>query len=372
MPEDLLARITSRAWFRLVLGAAAVAGAVVFFLVVRQVLLPFFIGLALAYLLDPVVSWLEARRVNRSLGIILILVAVVVVVALVMVYVVPRAQAGIANFARGVPGAVTGLRAKLEPRWQQLDARYHDRIAWATAKARQALEENLPKMLEPVRNALQRALSSFVGFFVSLVSVIFVPVFTFYLLKDIHHVKRLCIEILPPRYRPAVLQRLHEIDMVVSAFVRGQLTVATILAVIYSIGLGIIGVPGAVLVGIFCGYANLVPYLGIATGIPLASLLAFLDSQSFTPVLWVWALFAFAQMIEGTLISPYIVGEKVGLHPVVMILALMIWGDLFGFLGVLVAVPATAALTVFVRAWYKGYLESEFYRREVAVAVPPA
>lgn len=366
MPEDAVRRFLARPWVRAVAVALLVGLAIAFLVLVRHLLVPFFIGLAIAYLLDPVVSWLERHRVSRAMGIVLILVALLLVVALVALYVVPRASDAVANFARTVPSRLSGLRQSLEPRWRALDLRYHDRIEWAEQKLRATLETNLPKMLEPIQNAVRRALSSFVNFFVSLVSVIFVPVFAFYLLKDIHRVKRLAVDLLPPRYRDAVIGSVREVDAVISAFLHGQLTVATILAVIYSIGLSVIGVPGSVLLGVFCGYANLVPYLGIATGIPLASLLAFLDAQSFIPVLWVWALFAFAQLLEGTLISPYVVGEKVGLHPVVMILALMIWGDFFGFLGLLVAVPATAAMSVFVRAGYRRYRESDFYRREAA------
>lgn len=351
-------------WSRL-LGILVLLGLVVaFFLAIRQILVPFFVGLALAYLLDPVVNWLEARRVPRGLGIVLLVVAIVASVVLVALYVIPRAQSSIVAIAHRVPTGISTLEVKLAPMWRDLDARYHDQIVRLTERAKVGLQENLPKLFEPVRRALQRAFSSFVNFFVSLVSVIFVPVFTFYLLKDIKDVKALAVGAIPPRYRERVLSRAREVDEVISAFVNGQLVVATILSAIYVIGLTIIGVPGAFLVGIFCGYANLIPYLGIATGIPLASVLAFMESQSFSSVLWVLGLFALAQLLEGTLVSPYVVGEKVGLHPVVMILALMIWGEFFGFIGLLIAIPGTAAISVFARAWYRSYVESAFYRGE--------
>lgn len=356
--------LVKSSWRRWGLIAASVLAVAFVLGLVYHVLVPFLFSLGLAYLLDPLVTKLERRGVPRALGIVLIVVAVVLALVLVGFYVVPRAQESIVHFAQGVPSQVSGIRARVEPLWRDFDARHHDRIVWATERARTALQENLPRLLSPVRRVLTRAFSSFVNFFVTLVSVISVPVFTFYLLKDIAKIRTVCVEALPPRYRGRILGRLGEIDEVVSSFVRGQLIVATILAVIYMVGLGIIGVPGAVLVGIFCGYANLVPYLGIATGIPLASVLAFMSSQDFGSVIWVLVLFGVAQFIEGTVISPYVVGEKVGLHPVMMLLALMIWGELFGFVGLLVAVPATAALSVFVRAWYRSYLLSDFYRNE--------
>lgn len=361
---DLSGRLSARPWFRVVLALLGLAGLVLLVFAVRQIFTPFLIGLALAYLLDPVVSWMESKRIPRSVGIVLLFATLVLGVLLVGVYVVPRAQGAIATFADQMPSQFKDVQSRLGPYWQKIDAQYHDKIVLAQEKLKKGLEENLPRLLDPVQKAATRAFSSFVAFFVSLVAVISVPVFTFYLLKDIARVREICVDVVPPRYRATVVAHAKEMDEVISAFVKGQITVATILSGIYVVGLSIIGVPGAILVGLFCGYANMVPYLGIATGIPLASVLAFMEDKDFSSVVWVWVLFAAAQFVEGTIITPYVVGEKVGLHPVVMILALMIWGEILGFVGLLLAIPATAALTVLFRSWYRAYADSEFYRRE--------
>jgi predicted PurR-regulated permease PerM len=156
--------------------------------------------------------------------------------------------------------------------------------------------------------------------------------------------------------------RMGEVDRLLSAFVRGQLTVAVILGVFYSIGLTLCGVPMGLLVGFVIGLFNLVPFMSYILGLPLALVLSWLDDQAPSKLLAVAAVFVLGQFIEGNFVTPKIVGESLGLHAVIIMLAVLVGGTSFGFVGMVLAVPATAALSVFwadLRDWYLG---SDFYR----------
>ena len=183
----------------------------------------------------------------------------------------------------------------------------------------------------------------------------------FYLLRDFDHIVARLGRLIPPRFYSKTTEVVKEIDDVLSQFVRGQLMVATLMAILYSIGLYLCGTPLSLLIGIMAGYANLVPYLGVVVGFLPAVILTFLQTQDWVPLLGVVAVFGVVQAIEGFLITPRVVGDKVGLHPVIIMLAVLIGAELFGILGILLAVPVAAILNVLMRRGVEVYRESSAY-----------
>jgi predicted PurR-regulated permease PerM len=182
-----------------------------------------------------------------------------------------------------------------------------------------------------------------------LASLMVVPVVSFYLLLDWEALPGRVLALLPPRLRAPAARLLRESDEVLASFLRGQLAVMLILAVVYATGLWWIGLELALPIGLAAGLASFVPYLGFLVGIAAAGLAAYLQFQEASVLLWVLAVFAGGQLLEGLVLTPRLVGERVGLHPVAVIFAVMAGGQLFGFLGVLLALPAAAVLKVWLR-----------------------
>ena len=183
----------------------------------------------------------------------------------------------------------------------------------------------------------------------------------FYLLKDIDKITAKISDSFPMKYRDTIVDVFSEIDSKIKNFLKGQLIVSVILAIIYSIGLSIFNVPLAVVIGLVAGLANIIPYLGIAIGLIPALTLSYLDSHSLVNLVGVVGTFVVAQALEGTVISPRVVGEKVGLHPVMVIVAILLGGHFFGFVGILVAVPAASIVLVLFSRAYNWYLNSHYF-----------
>jgi predicted PurR-regulated permease PerM len=209
---------------------------------------------------------------------------------------------------------------------------------------------------------LQKALTSTVGVLLALLGYLIIPVYLFYLLFDLPQLKTFIESYVPERFRPAYRTKLAEIDVVLSGFVRGQLSVCVILALLYSAGLYVIGIDLAIAIGTLAGATFIIPYVGTIIGICLSVAMALLKYNDIFHPLLCLGWFGFVQLLEGAIITPKVVGDTVGLHPLVAIVALLIGGQLFGVGGMLLAVPVTAVLQVFVRSLAEYYRTSEFYR----------
>ncbi len=377
-----LRTLARRPLVRLLLGALAVALVLWAIYRLRDVLTPFAVAFGLAYFLNPVANGLErvfgrwaARaprlaRVGPRTAAVTVLVLLVLAVAVAgVIVVVPRLSQQVAEAAAKVPGYVEKLRERALPLYEQLAARYPAQVEEARARMADTLRRSAPGLLAPFSRAIAQAFSSVLSFVLALLDLLVIPVFTTYLLFDMNHIRLGAAELVPHRFRPYAYSRLGEVDRLLSAFVRGQITVALILGTFYAVALSLCGVPMGLLVGFVIGLFNLVPFMSTILGLPLALVLSWLDDKSL-PTLGVVALvFAFGQFVEGNFISPRIVGQSLGLHAVVIMLAVLVGGKTFGVVGMLLAVPTTAALSVFwsdLRAWY---LASDFY---AGGASPPA
>jgi predicted PurR-regulated permease PerM len=196
----------------------------------------------------------------------------------------------------------------------------------------------------------------------SLIYVIIIPLFTFYFLNDYPKITGWFKNLVPPRHRDNTMVILGEVDGVLAGFIRGQLTICAILAILYSILLSIVGVPAGITIGIIAGLFNLVPYLGTATGLLLSCLFLLLEGSAWSGYLAVGLIFVAVSTADGLFLTPRILGQKLGLAPVAVILAVLAFGEVFGFLGVLIAVPVTAIGKVLGKRALEVYRQSKTYK----------
>jgi len=330
--------------------------ALVFLYLARRVVTPFFIAFALAYLLDPLVDKLEQWKLSRTPAVILLLSLFFLVLLAGTAVLIPLFRIQIEHLANNIPNYLQTLQDWWRP--------FIENIAWLEPGEIQAVaQEELKKMgelpmkiLGNVTEFLWSSLSSIFNAILVAVNLFIIPVAMFYLLRDFDHINDKVANMVPARIRDQFIDIFREIDRVLSRFVRGQLMVATLMAGLYSAGLFACGTPMSLFIGILAGYANLVPYLGLVFGFVPAAVLTFLQFQEWGPVLGVVAVFGVVQMLEGMVITPRVVGDQVGLHPVAIMLAVLVGAELFGLLGIFLAVPAAAVINVLMRrgiGWYK-------------------
>jgi predicted PurR-regulated permease PerM len=368
-----LKRRPDPALLRLLVFGGALVAVVVLLIVFSDIFLPLLLGFGLAYLLDPAATWLERRGWRRSLAVLVIALVLVLVITGFFLYLVPAMGEEIRSMGERLPEYGERLRGQIEPLLDRVQARYPEQFVEMRDRAIEAARENLPRLASSVGRWLSNVFDSVRGFILFLLNLIFVPVFAFYLLVDFPKVKRGMTDLVPVPYREVVVDRVREVDQAVASFLRGQLTIALILAFINSVGLVVIGVPLGLVIGIVAGFANMIPYMSLVVGLLPAVLLCWAEHGSWVRVILVVVVFTGGQLLEGTYLSPRILGRSVNLHPVWVLLAIIIGGSFFGIFGMLIAVPAAAAIQVFLRHWLESYRASRIYRGEdsPAPAQPP-
>lgn len=353
-----------------VLGGIALLGLATYAL--RAVLTPIFFAFLIAYLLDPLVDRFEPR-VGRTAAIVIVLGLVLLGLALFVVLLLPSVVRELVAFGHELPDKLHRLQQAIEP---QLAA-YGVELPHDFSEVRALVEEYVggggegadPDAGKELATRAAEALGTIgewiLGGTASLVSVVasllIVPVIAFYLLHDFDHITTGIRDLVPHRYRPFVVDVAREVDQVLGQFIRGQLLVMLILAVLYSVAYSIAGIRLAIPIGIIAGLLSFIPYVGGASALVLGLLMCALGFESWWQVGGVVVGYAIIQALEGLLITPRIVGDKVGLAAVWVLVALMIGGELFGFLGVLLAVPAAAVAKIFVMRAVAHYRKSELY-----------
>jgi predicted PurR-regulated permease PerM len=330
---------------RSLLYLVLIAGGAYLLYLLAPILSPFLVAAALAYLCDPLVDRLERRRLSRTFGTVLVLLGLVLLMIGLTLILTPLLQAQTRMLMAQAPRLVDWGQDTLQP-WLQsslgidLSGGQAGLASWLKAHVGELTR--LTAVLPAVGNRGLALLGM-------LANLLLVPVVTFYLLRDWDRLTAALAELIPAGARPAVTGVAREIDEVLSEFVRGQISVIVIMALFYSIGLWLAGLDYALAVGMIAGILVFVPYLGVTVGVLLGTLASLGQHGDLVSLLPVWGVFAAGQLLEGMVITPRLVGERVGLHPVAVIFALMAFGQLFGFFGVLLAIPASAALLVAVR-----------------------
>ncbi len=363
---SFLGAIWGNSWVKLVVSLLSLALAVYFFFLLWGIIKLFIIALVLAYLFDPLVDRIERLGIPRTGAVMLLVAGIIIIVGGVVALLIPSLSKSFDQFLSGLPGyrekitlwAVPFLQEKLGISVPQTWEGWMDQMGRYQGVIRKIAEA----AYAPLLDTLSQTFSGLQGLVTTLLSFIVVPVAWFYLLRDIDSFKAGALDLFPPRRRDLVRRYALEVDEIVSNFMRGQLTVCLVLGVIYSIGLQFVAdVPLGILIGLLAGLVSVVPYLGVILGIGPALLLALLEHGDILHPGLVILVFAVAQALEGNVITPKIIGDKLGMHPVTIIFAILIWGSLLGLTGMLIAVPVTAIFCVFGKKALQKYKKSPFF-----------
>jgi predicted PurR-regulated permease PerM len=341
-------------------GIFAIATFVLLY-VLRGVLTPVLVAFALAYLLDPAVDRLEALRVPRALGIAVLLLVSLLVLVIGALLVVPAVARDLAALATELPVALGRLLARLQAFLLSLGIELPDSGEAALAALQQHAQSLAPNAVAVVRSGALALVGGTASLASGVAALLIVPVLAFYLLRDFDVMVAAAIELLPPRLRDRIVPLGREVDVMLGQFVRGQLIVMAILGVLYAAGFSLVGVRLAVPIGIIAGVISFIPYVGSALALALALLMTALHLGSLMQYVLVIVVYAVIQTLEGFVITPRIVGDKLGLSPVWVLLALLAGGDLFGFMGVMLALPLAAVVKVFAMHGLRRYRLSAMY-----------
>ncbi|WP_284666730.1 AI-2E family transporter [Myxococcus sp. SDU36] len=325
------------------------------------VAVPVLLALSGAYIFNPIVTALEKRRLDRTWGTTLVFAAGTLMLVGAVLYLIPVFR----EEASKLPDFFNRASTQVVPRLEELLGRsLPDLVRQRTAE----LGKQASELVQSAGPVAARILASFAGntarLVVTLLGLSVVPVLAFFFLQDYPRLMGMVRDLLPRRAVGLVSRRFAEVDEVLSAFVRGQLIVGGVLSVIYAAGLSAARIDMAIVIGVIAGFGNMVPYLGTGVGIVLSLVGLMLSWQGPWQLAAVAATFVIGQMLEGFVITPRIVGEKVGLAPVAVILAILAFGELFGFVGILLAVPVAAILKVVLIVVVDRYRRTRLYTGE--------
>lgn len=353
MPDNRAQRFQALIWL-------GFAGACVWLLAqLSPILAPFLLAAILAYIGNPGAEWLTRHRVPRSAAALLVILGLIGLIALLVVTLTPLLQQEFAQLAERLPGTLTLLQTKLDP-W--LQRRFGIDLPLDPASFNALVRKNQGAAREILGQLLSTLGSSGLALVALVANLLLLPVVMFYLLRDWNGLVGRMDELVPRRAHALVRRLAGEIDAVLAEFLRGQLAVMLILAAYYAIGLWLVGLDFALPVGLVTGLLIFIPYVGFASGLVLALAAALLQFQGWGVVLGVGLIYGGGQILESMVLTPWLVGERIGLHPVAVIFSLMAFGQIFGFFGILIALPASAALLVGLRELRRHYLDSPFYR----------
>lgn len=341
-----------------VLLALAAVGGLIYLL--QPVLGPFLFAALLAYLGDPLADRLEARGLGRTGAVVLVFLALSLALTLGLLGFLPLLVEQLRDLLQRLPGALAWLESTARP-W--LEHRFGLALpSLESAEVNALLREHWQSTGELAGQVLRSAFASGAAVLGTLATLALVPVVTFYLLRDWDRLIAQIQGLLPRDLERVLTPLARECDEVIAAFLRGQLLVMLALGTLYAAGLALVGLDFALLIGLVAGLASLVPYLGLAVGLVLAGGAAlFQGGDPLTALAGVGAVFAVGQTLEGMVLVPWLVGDRIGLHPVAVIFAVLAGGQLFGFTGILLALPVAAVIAVALRHAHEPYLRSRFY-----------
>ncbi len=351
-------------WIRLA-GSFLFAGLILWLVYsARGVLYPFVIAFFIAYLFDPVADFLESKGMSRNLAVILVFSVGVILLLTLLLFLAPLVISQIESLTTSIPKYISVLSEKLRPILEQVDLGGREKIEKQAAELLTAFGDMPLKIARSVSSWFLSRISNVIGMLVVAINLLIIPVASFYLLRDFDNIINKIKSAIPPRFLPKVEDLTKRIDAVLSGFVRGQMIVASITALLLSAGLFAIGTPMGIVIGLVAGIAGIVPYLAIIVGLLPALVMTYLNSVSVADLFMVLLLFGAVQAIEGFVVSPKVLEKAVGLHPVAVMVSLVVGGLFFGFIGILLAVPTAAIIKVVFSDLYHAYRKSEFYNAD--------
>ncbi|MGH8671205.1 MAG: AI-2E family transporter, partial [Burkholderiales bacterium] len=338
-----------------ILGLALVTALLLYQL--GPILAPFLFAAILAYIFNPLVDWLQAHRVPRTLGVVMVVVLLALSLMTLVLLLIPFLETEISQFYRRLPLYLEWMRQQLAPWLQQ---KLGVKLDWEQLKQLAGTHlSGAGGVMAKLAASITSGGAALLAFFAN---VILVPVVFFYLLRDWNQVIANVDALVPRRWYAETGVIAREMDRVLAEFLRGQLSVMLVMSAFYVLALWMIGLNYALPIGLITGMLVFIPYVGAVAGFLLGSLAAVVQFSSPGEMVPVWLVFGVGQVLESALITPWLVGDRVGLHPAAVIFALLAFGQLFGFFGVLLAIPASAAILVALRHYRAKYLDSAAYR----------
>ncbi len=341
---------------------AFIAGSAWLVYLLAPVLMPFAFAAMLAYLGDPLTDKLETYRLSRTNAVLVVFSVMTLVFVLVLLLLVPLLEYQVEHFLTNLPAYVAWLNETVIP-WAQ--RRFHLGIRPVNLNQIVNLVKSHWEQAGGIAATVMSSVSHSGGVIAAwLMNLLLIPVVTFYLLRDWDDLVIKVHDLLPRRVAPTATKLAGEVDTVLAAFVRGQFYVMLALGCIYSIGLWMTGLDLALLIGMLAGLVSFVPYLGAIVGIVMACIAALVQFHELINLVPVGIVFIIGQSLEGMVLTPMLVGDKIGLHPVAVMFAVLAGGQLFGFLGILLALPVASVIMVLLRHVHDLYRYSDFYGRQ--------
>ena len=342
----------------LILSSALLIAVLIYLL--APILTPFMVAALFAYIGDPLVDRLQKWRLSRTWAVVTVFIFFSLLLTIALVILVPMLERQIVFLVNNIPGYIDVVQTQFIP-W--LQTRFAIDINLDTETLKRSLKANWREaggVLGTVVSYISRSSLVLLGWFANL---LLIPLVTFYLLRDWDRMVARIHVLLPRRIAPVISQLAKSSDEVLGAFLRGQLLVMLVLAFIYSVGLSIVGLKLALLIGLLAGLVSFVPYLGLVVGLMAASIAGVLQFHDTTHLIYIAIVFGLGQLLEGMVLTPWLVGDRIGLHPVAVIFAIMAGGQLFGFLGILLALPVAAVIVVLLRYIHEQYVASALYSK---------
>ncbi len=327
----------------------------------RRVVAPFFIAFALAYLLDPLVDRLVSFKFSRTLSVLILMLVFFFLMLGAGVLLVPIFSIQAENLAKNIPTYIGIFQEWFRPVLDMISGLDPQKVEEFVNEGLSRFGELPMKILQFSGKFIWGSISNLFNIILMFANLIIIPVVMFYLLRDFDSINEKLLKLVPPRFQEKTRDIVLEIDHVLSRFVRGQLVVAGLMGTMYSIGLFLCDTPMSLSLGMMAGLVNLVPYLGLVLGFVPSALLTYMHTQEWMPVLAVAGVFGVVQALEGMIITPRVVGDNIGLHPVAVILAVLLGGELFGLAGMILGVPVVAVFNVLMSRGIVQYKASSFY-----------
>ncbi len=336
--------------------------AVIFFYIVyilAPILTPFLVAGVFAYLGDPIVDKLEDLRFTRTASVFVVFLIFVILILSFVFIIFPLIQNQISHLLKKIPSIIDWIYIEVSP--------------WLSQNF--SLESNAIN-LDNIKQSLIQHWESFGSFFGTFLLKIFssaqlliiwlsyallIPIVTFYLLRDWDILIKKISQLIPRKHISVITKLSYECNAVLAEFFRGQLIVISVQSVFYSSALWFIGLEFSLLIGLIAGIVSFIPYLGVLIGIVIASIAAFLQFHEILPVIYVFIVFGAGQILEGMILTPLLIGERIGLHPIAVIFAVMAGAQLLGLFGMIIALPVAAIILVLLKYYHKQYLKSDLY-----------
>lgn len=333
-----------------------------FIYLLSPILTPFAISALLAYLFDPFADKLESWKLNRTLSVVIVFLVMTIISFVILLFLIPTLEHQISNLIANLPNYFQWLSDHVTP-WLREKVGIQTDVFNITEMSAliKAHWNDAGGIAKSVVASLSKSGLVVINW---MMNIVLIPVVTFYLLRDWDILTARVGELIPRPIYPTINKLVTESNSVLSAFLRGQFSVMLALGIIYSIGLMIIGLDLSLLIGMGAGIVSFIPYLGAITGMVVGVVTAFVQFGDLSYVIYVLIVFGVGQLLEGMVLTPLLVGDKIGLHPVAVIFAVLAGGQLFGFVGILLGLPVAAIIMVLLRFAHLNYKQSKMYGDE--------